>query len=188
MYGSRPDPKPRKGYETPIATMIALLALHIVSAVIWVGGMAFAYLVLRPSVGSLEPGIRLALWRRVFIRFFRWVWASIIGLFASGYGMILVYLGGFRRVGLHVHAMQAIGIVMFLLFIYLFVSPWRQFQAAIDKGEASEASGLLQRIRLVVATNLTLGFVTVIVGATGAVLVKELPNESICLPTVEAIT
>src|SRR5262252_5668749 len=39
VYGSRPDPKPRKGYETPIATMIALLALHIVSAVIWVGGM-----------------------------------------------------------------------------------------------------------------------------------------------------
>ena len=137
--------------------MIALLALHVVSAVVWVGGMAFAYLVLRPSVGPLDPTKRLALWRRVFSLFFRWVWASIVGLLVSGYGMILVYLGGLRGVGVHVHVMQVIGIIMMLLFIYLFVWPWRQFQAAIDKGEVPEAS----------ATNLILGLVTVIVGATG---------------------
>ena len=71
--------------------------------------------------------------------------------------MILVYLGGLRGVGVHVHVMQVIGIIMMLLFIYLFVWPWRQFQAAIDKGEVPEAS----------ATNLILGLVTVIVGATG---------------------
>ncbi len=48
--------------------MIALLALHVVSAVIWVGGIAFAYLVLRPSVGPLDaalddPGARRELHR-----------------------------------------------------------------------------------------------------------------------------
>ncbi len=147
--------------------MIALLALHVVSAVIWVGGMAFAYLVLRPSVGPLDPATRLALWRRVFSLFFRWVWASIVGLLVSGYGMILVYLGGLRGVGVHVHVMQVIGIIMMLLFIYLFVSPWRQFQAAIDKGAVPKASAVLERIRLVVATNLILGLVAVVVGATG---------------------
>jgi hypothetical protein len=63
------------------------------------------------------------------------VWASIVGLLVSGYGMILVYLGGLPGVGVHVHVMQVIGIMMMALFIYLFVSPWRQFQAAIDKGQ-----------------------------------------------------
>jgi uncharacterized membrane protein len=147
--------------------MIALLALHVVSAVIWVGGMAFAYLVLRPSVGPLDPAARLALWRRVFNLFFRWVWASMVGLLVSGYGMILLYLGGLRGVGVHIQVMQGIGIIMMLLFVYLFVLPWRQFQAAIDKGAVPGASAVLERIRLVVATNLILGLVTVVVGATG---------------------
>jgi uncharacterized membrane protein len=49
------------------------------------------------------------------------------------------------------------------------VSPVELFRmpAAIDKGAVPEASGVLQRIRLVVATNLILGLVTVVVGATG---------------------
>jgi len=64
--------------------MILGLALHIVAAVIWVGGMFFAYMVLRPSAGPLEPALRLPLWHRVFGRFFPWVWASIVALLASG--------------------------------------------------------------------------------------------------------
>ena len=42
-----------------------LLALHLLGAVIWVGGMAFALLVLRPSLAELEPAARLALHGRV---------------------------------------------------------------------------------------------------------------------------
>ncbi len=67
--------------------MILGLAIHILAAVIWVGGMFFAYLVLRPSAGPLEPALRLSLWQRVFARFFPVVWASILALVASGYGM-----------------------------------------------------------------------------------------------------
>ena len=55
--------------------MAYLLTIHVLSAVVWVGGMFFALLVLRPAVGPLEPAVRLALWRRVFARFFR-PWAS----------------------------------------------------------------------------------------------------------------
>jgi hypothetical protein len=54
------------------------------------------------------------------------VWASIVGLVVSGYGMILLYLGGLRGVGVHILVMQGIGIIMMLLFVYLFVLPWRQ--------------------------------------------------------------
>ena len=43
--------------------MIATLALivHSLAAVVWVGGMFFALLALRPATGPLEPGPRLAL-------------------------------------------------------------------------------------------------------------------------------
>lgn len=55
-------------------------AIHALSAVIWVGGMVFAYAVLRPSLGALEPPQRLTLWRNVFERFFVLVWIIVVAL------------------------------------------------------------------------------------------------------------
>ena len=54
-----------------------LKAVHLLSAVIWVGGMFFAYLVLRPSLSVLEPAQRIALHQQVFRRFFLFVWHAI---------------------------------------------------------------------------------------------------------------
>ena len=78
--------------------MALLIALHVLAAVVWVGGMFFAYIVLRPSAGPLQAEARLKLWQRVFQRFFPWVWASVVLLLVSGYGMIFLYLGGFAGV------------------------------------------------------------------------------------------
>ena len=56
---------------------IALL-LHALAAVVWVGGMFFAHMALRPVAASLlEPPQRLALWVGVFSRFFPWVFVAI---------------------------------------------------------------------------------------------------------------
>ncbi len=147
--------------------MIFGLAFHILAAVIWVGGMFFAYLVLRPGARALEPALRLPLWHRVFSRFFPWVWASIVALLASGYGMIFLGFGGFAGIGPHVHAMQATGIVMMLVFLHLFFAPWQRFRRAIAAGDFPGAGRYLEQIRLLVAINLVLGLVTVIVGASG---------------------
>ena len=80
--------------------MAYLLTIHVLSAVVWVGGMFFALLVLRPAVGPLEPAVRLALWRRVFARFFPAVGVSVLALLATGHAMILVELGGFAAIGM----------------------------------------------------------------------------------------
>src|SRR5437764_11778920 len=101
------------GNTVAIAT-IALI-LHILGAVVWVGGMFFALLVLRPATAALEPGARLDLWLRVFERFFVWVFAAIVLLLASGYAMIFGVYAGFRGIGLHVHIMRAISIVVMIL-------------------------------------------------------------------------
>jgi uncharacterized membrane protein len=147
--------------------MALLLALHILAAVVWVGGMFFAYVMLRPAAGPLEPAERLPLWQRVFRRFFTWVWASIILLLISGYSMLFHAFGGFSGAPLHVNLMQGIGIVMMLLFLHLFFAPWRRFGRAVDKKAFPEAAKELGQIRRNVAINLALGLLTVVIGASG---------------------
>ena len=128
--------------------------------------MFFAYMVLRPSAGPLEPAARFALWHRVFSRFFPWVWVCIALLLASGYLMLFLYRGGFAGVNWHVHVMQTTGILMMLLFLHLFFAPWRRFGQAIKADATAEAGKQLAQIRRIVAINLALGILTVIVGAS----------------------
>jgi uncharacterized membrane protein len=143
------------------------LVLHTIAAVVSVGGMFFALLVLRPATAPLEPGPRLELWSRVLGRFFQWVIAAIVLLLLSGYGMIFGVYSGFRGVGLHVHVMQGTGIVMMLAFFHLYFAPWRRFRAALARRDIPVAAAQLNQIRWIVILNLILGLVTVAVGSSG---------------------
>jgi uncharacterized membrane protein len=143
------------------------LALHILSAVVWVGGMFAAYLCLRPAAGPLEPPLRLALWRRFFAKFFPWVWGSIVLLLASGYWMLISHFGGFAQTPLYINVMQALGWIMVLLFVWLFHGPWIKFKRATDAQDWPAAGAQLSRIRQIIAINLPLGLIVVIIGGTG---------------------
>ena len=59
----------------------ALKTLHVMSVILWIGGMAFAHFFLRPSLGVLEPPARLALMTAVLGRFFRAVVVEVTGSF-----------------------------------------------------------------------------------------------------------
>ena len=147
--------------------MMISLIVHALAAVIWVGGMFFAYMVLRRALGPIDPHARLDLWKNVFGRFFPWVWASIVALLASGYGMIFFGLGGFASAGVHVHIMQATGLLMIALFLHLYFAPWRRLQRALAHSDYDGATRQLAQIRWIVATNLALGLITVAIGASG---------------------
>jgi uncharacterized membrane protein len=147
--------------------MAIALMFHILAAVIWVGGMFFAHVMLRPAAASLDPPVRLPLFRRVLGNFFPWVWASIVALLASAYGVLLPGLGGFAHAPLYVNIMQGIGIIMMLAFFHLFFAPWRRFQAALDRSDFPAAGAQLGQIRQIVLFNLVLGLVVVVVGASG---------------------
>src|SRR6266571_9346185 len=97
--------------------LIILLAIHLLAAVFWVGGMAFAYTVLRPAAGALDPPVRLPLWRRVFARFLPWVGVSIVALLVSGFGMIFLIFGKPSNAAPYVNIMATTGIIMMLLFL-----------------------------------------------------------------------
>jgi uncharacterized membrane protein len=147
--------------------IVLLLAIHLLAAVFWVGGMAFAYWMLRPAAGALDPPVRLPLWRRVFTRFLPWVAVSIVALIASGFAMISVMFGGFATAALYVHIMTTTGVLMTLIYLHLFFAPWRRFQAALDRQALPEAGKSLNQMRMLVAINLALGVLTVVVGGTG---------------------
>ena len=147
--------------------LILLLAIHLLAAVFWVGGMAFAYTVLRPSAGALDAAARLPLWRRVFARFLPWVGVSILALLGSGVAMIYLAFGEPSSAPPYVNLMAATGIVMMLLYLHLLFAPWRRFRTALDKGDLPEAAKRLNQIRIIVGINLLLGVLTIIIGGTG---------------------
>jgi len=149
-------------------TMSILLALHALAAVVWVGGMFFAYSFLRPAAGAvLEGPQRQDLWQAVFARFFVVVWIAVILLLLTGYAMVFGYLGGFGNVGVHVHVMNGLGILMMVIFAHVFFAPWRRYRQSLAAGDRSTAAGKLEQIRLLVAVNLILGLIVVITGAGG---------------------
>jgi uncharacterized membrane protein len=118
--------------------------------------MFFAYMAQRPAAGELEPPARLTLWVATFKRFFPWVWGSIIILPVSGYWMI-AKMGGFGAVGLYVHIMQAVGIIMILIFLHVFFAPYQRLKKLVGEAQFPEAGKQLARIRRLIGINLTLG-------------------------------
>lgn len=139
-----------------------VLAVHLVCAVIWVGGMFFALVILRPSLAGLEPAQRVAVHHLVFRRFFLAVWHVMPIIIVSGYVMIWRLYGGFARLPWNVNAMQALGWIMAIIFGVIFFSPYRRFRAAASTARAAQAG---ETIRKLIAANLILGLIVVIIAA-----------------------
>ncbi len=140
---------------------------HIFGAVVWVGGMFFAHQVLRPAAAALDPAPRLGLWSRVFARFFAWVFAAIVLLLLSGYGLVFGVWGGFSHLPLYINLMQGIGIFMMLLFLHIYFAPWRRLRAALERQDWAEGGRQLGQIRMIVTINLVLGLIVIAIGASG---------------------
>ena len=141
-----------------------VLALHVLCAVIWVGGMFFAYVVLRPSLSVLEPIQRIALHTQVFRRFFLVVWHVMPLILLSGYAMALGQYGGFAHLAWNVNAMQLIGLIMSAVFVVIVFGPYARFRRTTDRATAAAS---IDRIRQLIGINLVLGVITVVVAALG---------------------
>ncbi len=150
--------------------MLIATIVHLLAAVIWVGGMFFAVYMLRPAAGALEPSDRAPLWARTFERFFPWVWAALILLPATGYFMIFNGYGGFADLPPAYHSMQAIGWVMIALFLHMWFAPYARFKRAVAASDFPEAGKQLNKIRWIVTINLYLGLINVAAGVAGRFL------------------
>lgn len=147
------------------------IALHTIASILWVGGMFFAHMILRPAaVQVLEPPLRLNLWVQVFKRFFVWVWMSIIVILATGYWMVFGFYGGFGNIGTHIHIMHGLGILMVLVFLHVFFSPYRKLRHAVIIEDFAEGGKRLAQIRKLVGFNILLGLATAGIAAAGRYL------------------
>ncbi len=139
------------------------VTLHVLAAVVWVGGMFFAYMALRPVAAKLlEPAVRLALWSRTLTHFFIWVWLAIIIIPLTGYWMIFSAFNGFAGVAWYVHIMQALGIIMILIFLHVFFAPFKRLRRAVNEENYQEGGKSLAQIRKLVGINLLIGLLTII--------------------------
>ncbi len=144
-----------------------LVGLHALGAAVWVGGMFFAHMVLRPALLDLDGPERLRVWGRVLRRFFVWVWVAVVTLPASGFGLLFAGHGGFAQSGPSVHLMTATGLLMMAIFAAIWFLPHAAFRRAMAAGDWAAAAGHQASIRRLVLINLVLGLLTVAVGASG---------------------
>jgi len=136
-----------------------LKALHLLCAVLWVGGMFFAYVVLRPSLAAIEPPQRMLLHTRVFKKFFLVIWHAMPLILVTGFVMVALQWN-MATAPWQLNAMMGLGLVMATVFLAIFFGPYRQFRRTTDRVRMASS---LDGIRKLIGVNLVLGLITVIV-------------------------
>jgi uncharacterized membrane protein len=136
-----------------------LKALHLLCAVLWVGGMFFAYVVLRPSLAAIEAPQRMLLHTQVFRKFFLVIWHAMPLILLTG-GAMLALQWNMATAPWQINAMMALGLLMAAVFLAIFFGPYRQFRRTTDRNRMASS---LDSIRKLIGVNLVLGLLTVIV-------------------------
>ena len=137
-----------------------VLAVHLMAMATWTGGLAYALLVLGPSLATLSPTERLALNGQALRRSFLIVWHAMPLVLLTGWAMVFGVYGGFANVDWTVNAMQTLALVMAAVFLTLFFGPWKRFRAA----PSTMAAGSIRRL---MTLNLVLGVAVIIVASMG---------------------
>lgn len=143
-----------------------LLFLHLTGAMVWIGGMFFAYFGLRPAAAQvLEPAQRLPLWAATLRRFLRFVAVSVVVLLGTGFDML-------RRIPIAAAPpgwllMTALGLVMACVFVFIYAVLYPRLARHAQAANWLAAAAALNAIRRLVALNLALG-VAVVAAAAAA--------------------
>jgi len=150
--------------------MYIAIGLHVLASTIWVGGMFFSYLFLRPVVASeLEPPQRLRVMASIFGKFFSWVWLVVATLILSGHFMIAQY-GGMANIGAHIHVMLLLGYIMIGVFIYIYCVPFIRLKKEVEQENWAVAAKQMNIIKNMVLLNLVAGIVTIVTATAGPYL------------------
>ncbi|KAA8703121.1 CopD family protein [Pseudomonas proteolytica] len=140
--------------------------LHVLAALVWVGGMFFAWMILRPAaVAALEGPARLKLWTNVFPRFFVWVWVAVLILPISGVGLLQLRFNGFETAPRYVQVMMGLYVVMTALFIRIQALQLPELRTAVAAEDWATGAQALGKIRKLVGINLIVGLVVVAVAS-----------------------
>ncbi len=147
---------------------IILKTVHLLSIIVWLGGMAFAHFFLRPALQQLEPPQRLVLMRDVLQRFFAVVLVIIAAVLLSGIGMMgLVHkmaaqAGAQFSMPVSWMVMAVLGLAMMAVFGHIRFALFKRLDQAVNAKDWPAGGKALGQIRQLVALNLALGTVIVL--------------------------
>jgi uncharacterized membrane protein len=145
-----------------------LRLIHLVAAIVWLGGMTFMLLALRPAAQQLLEGpVRARLMGRIWQRFFAAVWASIVVLLASGghlYGFAWRSASaalGSGSVPLGWQLMLVIGVLMTLIFGHIYFAGFARYRRAVAAEQWPVAAAAAAQMHKLVVANFVLGWLAV---------------------------
>ncbi len=146
-----------------------LKTLHVLSLIVWVGGMVFAHFFLRPAVATLEPPLRLRLMHDVLGRFFKAVLVASLLTLVSGVWMLgraakqVVQSGGNFQMPLAWTVMAVLGVLMVAIFIHIRFALYKRLGRAVEASDTASGGAAMAQIRRWVTVNLGLGVLIVVV-------------------------
>ena len=150
-----------------------LKTLHLLSVIVWIGGMVFAHFFLRPALVQFEPPVRVRLMHAVLARFFAAVLLAAALALVTGGWMIgrvakqTVQAGVAFTMPLEWMLMTALGVLMVLIFGHIRFVLFKRLSAAVTAADWSAGGAVLAQIRRWVLVNLAIGVVIVLVTVVG---------------------
>ena len=144
-----------------------IVFLHVISAVIWVGGMIAIRFAVHYSMQNIEdPKVKLGRTLENLKRFFNIVIPTIITLLITA--IIMIVALGFKGTALYniVIAKEIIWTIMLIIFITIYMKR-NKAQKAFDNGDfANTKKQLIPIATYFIPINIVLGLVAIFLGIT----------------------
>ena len=143
--------------------------LHLISAIVWMGGMTLMLFALRPAVVNLlDPQLRAQVMGQVWQRFFAMVAVAVVVLLITGTNMYTTMFkavkaaGGTGSVPLGWNLMLVIGMLMSLIFGHIYFAGFRKFKRAVAAAEWPVAAKSASLIHTLIVVNFALGWLAIV--------------------------
>ena len=128
--------------------MRVAVLIHLLGVIVWVGGMFFAHVCLRPvAAAQLPPPQRLPLLAAVLGRFFT----------AAGIAIVAILVSGLLR----------FGSAMMLIYLLIILRYYPRLTAAVEARTWPAGGAAMEVIRKLVLVNLVLGVATIAIALSG---------------------
>lgn len=150
-----------------------LKTIHLLSVIVWIGGMVFAQFFLRPAVAKLEAPERVRLMHEVLGRFFNAVLLAAGLALGSGVWMIgrmarqMAQSGVKFNMPIEWMVMSVLGLLMLGIFAYIRFVLYQRLTRAVTAAAWPAGGATLASIRTWVTVNLVIGVVIVVITLLG---------------------
>ena len=151
-----------------------LKTIHLLSVIVWIGGMVFVQFFLRPALITLAAPERVRLMHDVLGRFFNAVLVAAGLALGSGLWMMgriarqTVQAGAKVNMPLEWIVMALLGLVMLGIFGYIRFALYQRLTHAVTSAAWAAGGAALASIRTWVMVNLVIGVLIVAVTLLGA--------------------